>query len=296
MRTLTPWPGLTRHMLLALLPALPMAALATPPLNVELTWVTLSAEPYTVSSGTLAGQGFMDLLIKAMHPRMSSLPPQEVHAIAPRIELEMHKPEGVRCTTGLLQTPAREQYLIFSQPYMKILPNGLITRKSQLPFLKPYLVNNHAIQLSKLLQDPSRRLGVSQSRVFGGSINSVLQPYLDNKAGNVVTVSGTTNLKMLRSGRIDYFLGYPFDQYDGVGVPSSVAGDTAFLPVVEGGSLLPAVISCQRTPLGQQMINVFNDNLADREWRRSLLAAYEFWLTPNAIASLRALEQKEADN
>lgn len=266
------------------------------PLNMELTWVTLSAEPYTVTEGKRAGQGFMDLLIKAMNPRMSSLPPKQVHAIAPRIEMEMRKADGVRCTTGLLQTPVREQYLIFSRPYMKILPNGMITLKHWLPHLKQYLNGNQAIQLGKLLQNPYRRLGISQSRVFGGTINSVLQPYLDAKTSNVVTLSGITNLKMLRSGRIDAFLGYPFDEYDSGGVPSEAMRDTAFLPVVEGGGLLPAVIACQRTPEGQQAIDVFNSNLADKTWQRSLLAAYEFWLTPSAIASLRALERQEAGN
>ncbi|SCK30799.1 hypothetical protein [Vogesella sp. LIG4] len=277
-----------------LLLALPAAARAASPLDIELTWVTLGSEPYTISSGKLAGQGVMDLIVAAIHPRLSSRPPQQVHAMAARIEMEMHKP-GTRCTTSLLPTPTREQYLIFSQPYEQILPNGLITLKWRQHFLTPYRAANNTIQLSKLLQNPGYKLGVSMARAFGGSINTVLQPYLDKQAGNVVQLSGITNLKMRRSGRIDFFLGYPYDQYDNVGVPNEMARDTVFLPLAEGGGLLPATMACQRTEQGKQVVALFNSLLQeDKALRRSLVVAYERWLSPSAIVTLHNMLRQEA--
>lgn len=284
--------GTTTLLCSILLLGLPAVARAAP-LDIELTWVSLSAEPYTISSGKLAGQGVMDLIIAATHPRLSSRPPRQVYAIAPRIEMEMRKP-GTRCTTSLLPTPARERFLAFSQPYLQLLPNGLITLKGRQHFLKPYMTADNAIQLDKLLQNPDYKLGVNMARAFGGSINAVLQPYLDRQAGNVVPLTGTTNLKMLRSGRIDYFLGYPYDQYDSVGVPSEVSRDTVFLPLVEGGGLLPATLACQRTERGQQVVARFNKLVQeDKALRRTLQAAYERWLSPSAIATLHAMLRQE---
>ncbi|SCK21654.1 TIGR02285 family protein [Vogesella sp. LIG4] len=273
---------------MAALSATVMAA----PANIQLTWLQLDTAPLSFSSGPDAGQGYLDLVLKTLHPALSSLPPHVVYGNVPRVEHELQKP-GNSCTLGLLPTPERQRYLLFSRPYLRMLPIGLITLKKRLPAFSPYQSAQGQVVLARLLQDGKLQAGINLSRSYGSGINNVLAPYLQQPAANIVPLSGLTHFHMLQYQRIDYLLGYPFEEtypaeHDGI-----ARQDTAFLPLQEAGGLLPASVACHKSLFGRQIIGQVNQVLASAALRQQLRSAYEHWLSPAAIASLHDLEQRE---
>jgi uncharacterized protein (TIGR02285 family) len=264
----------------------------------EMTWLAIDFAPIFIREGPDAGTGYLDRIMATLQPYFANYQQHVIYGNSTRNELEM-KRGGNTCTVGMLATPEREKFVAFGRPYMRMLPNGIITLKALEGKFNAYRNAAGRVVLAQVLADPALRLGVAKSRLYSGGINRVLQPYVEPlPAGNVQAVAsgdiGQTLYDMMQRRRIDYMLGFAieesyFRQHNAIKQP------TVFLPVEEASELLDASFACARTPWGRQQVEEMDRHFASSPALvQKLRQAYESWLSPDERRLLRDWEKRVA--
>lgn len=277
-----------------------LAQAAPPPADKEMTWLALDFAPVYIRDGPDAGTGYLDEVMTMLQPYFADYRQHVIYGNSSRNELEM-KRGGNTCTVGMLATLYRETFVAFGRPYMRMLPNGIITLKSLVPRFNAHRNAAGRIVLAEALADHSLRLGVARTRIYGGAINRVLQPAVEPaSADNVQVVAtgdiGQTLYEMMQRRRIDYTLGYAieegyFRQRYGARQP------TVFLPVEEANELIGANFACARTPWGRKQVEEMDKRLVSSPALvQKLRRAYESWLSPDALKLLHEWERRAPQN
>lgn len=253
--------------------------------NNEITWLAIDFAPIFIKEGPEAGRGYADLATAYVAPLLfPGYKQTTLYGLPYRLDAEMQK-GGQTCSMAMLQTPRRMPFTVFSQPYERILPNGIITLKSNVPRFQNMRSPGGMVSLSKVLANRMLRGAVSQGRVYGPGIDAVLGPVVKApRQENVLAVAGSKlgeNLyEMLQKGRVDYVLGYAVEeQYFYKFQP--LAQESVYLPVEEASTLIEPMFSCPRTPWGEQKVREMNKLLESKKVRKDLQAIYEKWLSPD---------------
>jgi uncharacterized protein (TIGR02285 family) len=177
------------------------------------------------------------------------------------------------CTTDLLRSPQREQYMVYSNNRLYILSNGLIAKKGDTK-LDLYLNDEGEIELKKILRS-ELILGLNEGRVYGAGIDNLLYN-LENKSPIVFAGNENKTAELLVMGRFDYTLGSPTE----IGLfeqdPKS-EHQVVFYPIAGETKLLPTYVSCRKSKLGQQIINRINQRVKPQD-DDAITQAYLGWV------------------
>lgn len=278
-----------------LLLGVPPALAAEPGAQPDVLWLGVDFKPLSIKDGPQAGEGFLDKTLLLFQQLLPGYQHRSTLSNTRRQELEMVAAlrEGRRvCSVALFRTPQREEFAVFSRPFLSILPNGIITLQRLAPRFAPYRDAAGNLQLARILADRQLRLGVTRGRIYGRAVDQLLAP-LDTHESNPAVVwraaadIGEGLYGMLQRGRIDFTLGYAVEeQYLVRQVPGREP--TMFLPLAENTAVLEAPFSCARTPWGVQTVAQMDSRLADPALRAQIQAFYEDWLTPESLQLYRA--------
>lgn len=260
----------------------------------DLLWPGVDFKPFIILTGPQAGEGYLDkaqLLFQQLLPGYRHL---RVYGNSSRQEQEMQAGlrEGRRvCSVALFRTPKREEFAVFSRPYLRVLPNGIITLQRLLPRFAPYRDQAGSLQLAQILAQSELRLGIARSRVYGGAVDQLLAPLAAEPHPAIVWRAaadiGEGLYGMLQRGRIDFTLGFAVEeQY--LRMQQVGQEPTVFLPLAESAGLLEARFSCARTPWGERTVAQINQQLENPQLGEQLQQIYEAWLSPESLQLYRA--------
>jgi uncharacterized protein (TIGR02285 family) len=253
-------------------------------------WLAVNYPPLSIQEGSSAGSGYLDQLMAALQPLFPGFKHTIIYGNSTRLEQEMKRGHNT-CTISMQKTPEREQYMVFSKPYTKILPNGIIALGLQIGRFTQYADANGRISLSRVLADHSLTLGISQGRLYSKPLNQLLDPLLQAGAPQIQVLSGNKIAegvyRLLQRRQIDYMLGFPMEeQYFYKHTPNSLP--TVYLPVSEDYEAGDRYFGCSRTAWGQQRVEQMNRLLESKALRQRLQDIYESQLSPESVKLYRS--------
>lgn len=273
----------------------PLPLFAEPAAEPDVFWLVSDFKPFMILHGPQTGEGYLDRSQSLFQQLLPGYQHRAVQGNASRREQIMQTGlHGKRqvCSATLFLTPKREGFAVFSRPYLRVLPSGIITLQRLLPRFAAYRDGAGDLQLARIIADRTLRMGVTRSRAYGGVVDKLLEPLAATESDpSVVWRAGEDNSEglygMLQRGRIDFTLGFAVEElYLHKRKPDQEP--TVFLPVAENTELLDARFSCARTPWGANTVAQVDALLADPALRARFQAFYEAWLGPESLQLYRS--------
>ena len=158
------------------------------------------------------------------------------------------------CTTLLIRTEQREEYLAFSLPVFTSPPPAAIVRAEDRARFGP-----GPVSLREVLARGDVRVAVVGSRSYGGGIDAVLADMADTP-GLAETLSeemSGQSVRMLLSGRFDLTIAYPVEALYAARVQER-EGDIAVIPLAENRDYNVGHAACPDTPWGRGVVAHIN--------------------------------------
>ncbi|MBC05869.1 TIGR02285 family protein [Thalassospira sp.] len=202
-----------------------------------------------------------------------------LHVPLARLLAEMKNGEGaLRCSTTLIPTPERREYITFAKTILLHLPISIVIRAEDEDRFTPYLNKEGHIELDRLLADESLSTAVRIGRAYGSRVDGHLNRFRDTH--QVMQVAEDTKfVRMLDLKRIDWTLYFPSEAeyYRRTQTPEL---EIKALPIAGNTTLLEATIGCAKTPAGQKAIAEIN-TIVDDNPTMPWTEFYANWLGPN---------------
>jgi len=205
--------------------------------------------PGHIAKGPLAGTGFLDLSLRWLIARLDMFDNEIVEASNSRgfHELSMH--DG-QCMVGVAETPERSAVAVFSLTSLLVPPAGVIVRTEGLARFAPYRDASGALDLTRLETATGLHGAYARDRRLGTAIDNFIQ----SQGRSLLSVQNAIQaMKMLGNGRVDYVLGYSFEQrYFRAAVDP--AAEITFLPLENAPAIFAAHVACSRGALGATVV------------------------------------------
>lgn len=199
------------------------------------------------------GQGELDGMLRLLTQRMPQYRHEFVVAEYPRLEALARAGEPV-CSNLLLRTPERLSWLHFTHSHVPLQARQIhfVTRAELLPRLglKPGAV----VDLAALLARPELKGLLERKRSYGKEVDALLQRHGPKLLANAMPRRGTSLLRMLSAGRMDFTLDYgvtvsTFNRNEATGA-ALVALPLSGAPPTTAR----ATLACVRNALGREHI------------------------------------------
>jgi uncharacterized protein (TIGR02285 family) len=246
----------------------------------KVDWYVTDFYPCHVLSGPQKEQGYCDKALSKLLKKIDSFEHNVALISGPKLNEKMMTGAPF-CTLSLLETEERKKHLIYSDPVMAVLPNGLIILRDDKRF-EPYLDNKQRVVLSKLVTNEELVFGRVTARSYGSKIDQILDAdYV--KYPSIMTGWDLPFVDLLRTGRIDYFISYPAAAL-GKEVAVYENEQIQFLSIYEDSQLYFPGFSCTKGELGERVIHQINQQM--KILGRDYFANdYELWL-PGSVKKL----------
>lgn len=242
----------------------------------DFTWLVVDLPPFSIVKGPQAHSGYVDQVITLLQPQFAGYRHTIVYGNSSRIEQEMRRGRNT-CTVSMLRTPEREQYMVFSKPFLRIMPNGIITLRSQIARITNGHDNAAPLALTDLMADKRLTLGLAQGRVYGARLDREIEAAIQQGSGHIQILSGSNVneglYRLLQRKAIDYMIGYPEEeQY--LSQHYTNPQPTAYLAISENVSLIDHYFGCAKTPWGRQRVEQMDRLLESIELHQRLQDLY----------------------
>ena len=244
----------------------------------HLFWLLRDLPPLTIFEGSSKGQGVVDQLLPMLIKNM----PEYDHSI-----IRVNRARGTQmlqegrfaCDPTLLWTPERAKYVHFSQPSLGMLSSGVVVRQQNQALVAPY-ISNQEIDLRRLLESTSLKLGVVAQRSYSAPVDALLQTLPDQTLSRHYGNDAVTNLlQMQKRERLQLLMGYWPEVRYLIQQQGWSAADYRFYPI-QGVTRYQFIhVGCADTPLGREAVGHINQLLTTLR-RDPLPNLYAQWLDP----------------
>ncbi len=243
-------------------------------------WFHSDFPPYFIQSGPYKGQGTGDQVETFI---MQALPGFE-HRVSSANTAR--RQEAIRngmlvCSSAILRTPQREQYMVFSEAYAHILSNGVTTLRSRREALEPFLNARGEVRLAALLESKDFVLTAASGRSYGALVDAALEAgeargKVRRFASPDIFASGLMELR--NNTNTHGLLGYAIELNWNLmrfGLPDR---EFTFLPIEGEAALVPAHVGCTRTAEGERVIAAVNGLIRAGSLPEVARRTYAAWL------------------
>ncbi|WP_416307832.1 hypothetical protein [Neptunicella sp. SCSIO 80796] len=214
---------------------------------------------------------------------MSRLPEYQHHislSSFPRYEALM-KTDANFCTSDLLFSEQRNEYMDYSRPMLPILPNGVLIRTGDERF-DTYIDPQGKVDLYQLLQQ-HLILGINQARSYSPEIDKLLFKFQGIALTSIMD-SRYKAIDLLVAKRFDYTFGYPTE----VGLFEFQSAENIdkvrYIPIAGVPPLFETYFSCKKSPASQRHIGDINRILQHSDVLSVFVPFYQKWL-PEAVVA-----------
>ncbi|WP_177208061.1 TIGR02285 family protein [Pseudoalteromonas denitrificans] len=173
-------------------------------LSNTITWQVNHAPPVTILKGEYKDQGFLDKILELIISELPQYRHEIIVSSMARSIFDLKKQKNV-CLPALFATDERKRYMTFSKSSIAHPSHRIIFNNNKiLPFEK-------TIALDDLLSQEDYTLGLDKGRSFGNKIDAIINKY-SSQTNIHLQSSDSPNqlLQMVKIGRIDYTIAYPF--------------------------------------------------------------------------------------
>lgn len=174
--------------------------------------------------------------------------PYSLQIMPPKRQLKNVETNHERlCALGWFKTPDREEFAIFSRPIYQDLPTAVVTRAG-------ITISPAAPTLAELLQRTDLTLLTQSGYSYGAHVDEALRRY--RPATVNTTGNATQMLKMIDSGKADYFIVAAEEADEALGISSNPNNFHLLLPRdMPEGNLRYFMCSKQVTPEEMGLLN-----------------------------------------
>ena len=187
------------------------------------------------------------------------------------------------CTTDVLVTPEREQYLVFARRRMELPGFRLMIREDRLGVLAPAINGSGNVDLAKLQEIPNLSGGYTNSRHYGHAISEFIQRRGSEGLDGEVATFQLFNL--LAAGRIDFAFVMPMDFY--FYLSEGQRRQTTLLPVMGETPVTAVTVACSADPIGRDVIHAIDMLLTNDAHWAEYIEPLRKWVAPEDFDALR---------
>ena len=183
----------------------------------------------------------------------------------------------LRCSTTLIPTEERREYITFAKTILLHLPISVVIRVKDKAMFAPYVNQAGHIDLAQLIANKDMTTAIRIGRAYGTQVDKYLDTHRED--ANVMQVADDTKfLRMLELNRIDWTLYFPSEAefYRRRHAPDL---DVMAIPIAGNTSLLTATIGCADTPEGKQAVAEIS-KIVDEYPSMPWTDFYADWLSP----------------
>lgn len=245
-------------------------------------WLVYDWPPVYITDGPFQGQGNADAILKFFQQQLIGYDHVTV-PVNPARAIATMRSGADACMVGTLKTPEREKFLYFAIPIGITLPNAIImTNKRWLE-----LGSWREVALEDLLNRKDLIGGIVNERSYTPQLDQILQNVDQNRMVVVSRRSMAENLlSMLKVGRIDYFIEYPwvavfmekmlFDKTDVTSIPIKEIEPFSF-----------GRMACSKTVWGKKIIGRINKILLKHRPTEKYREFVERWNDEQSLIRIR---------
>lgn len=148
--------------------------------NPVITWYKHDIPPFYIKSGPLKNKGIGDLFQSFLESKLPEYEHKIIYANIVRAEHDsLTNPLFASLT--FYTTPAREKYLLFSEPYGVNVPPKLFFLPENRSKFEKYLTSNNSIDLNQMISDGNIIINLPTGRYYSDTINSIIEKNKYNK-------------------------------------------------------------------------------------------------------------------
>lgn len=256
-----------------------------------INWIVTDFAPYYIFSDQYAGTGRDESVITLLEQQLPAYTFKRTILPSSRTIQELTNPNYTYCMLSLYQSPHRKQHIYFSEQTSTAgLSPSVAIRKELAQRLKLDL--NKPVSLEVLLNKYQLALGISMSRSYGDTIDSVINNSAD---ASIIIRPGRDTLAsltyMLKKRRIDILLGYPSEHYY-LAKSMGFEDELMQLPLTEAAELSYGYIGCTSNKQGIEQANVLNAALEQVKQQPAYQEVLLRWLPDNLKPLLEQRLQK----
>lgn len=256
-------------------------ASAQPLVAEPIHWLLLGIPPNSIPINSEPSDGQFDLLLKLVMAQMPGREHKYIYANTGRIVAMLQ--EGFAACYVSSVVSAERKAMAHLTVNGVVPPLRLLVRKE----LAAQLQKNgrQEVLLEPLFSRADLSGALEQGRPYSPNIDAALAKSTPN-----VSRSRTQSIQLLRSGRIDYTIGFDsqlhYEQASGERLP--LDGQLVSLPIA-GEQVRYTAFACPRTPWGRAMVDEIDAILRKQVSSPDYLAAMNKWLTPDERERMRPL-------
>ncbi len=240
----------------------------------NITWVTsaqaLPNSNETMDSGELA----------YLTTHLPSFIHHVVRVSTARAYHELEHGAGV-CKVGVLLTPERQRYAVFSARHMMLPGYHVVVRKERMAALAPAMVRGE-VDLDKLAALPGAMGGYTHLRHYDSGITDFIQAHDGSSVTNVVATPLLFNL--MQAERIDYAFVLPMDVY--FYTDEAARQKLTILPIRGGAPWAEAGVACSSDQSGKDVIQAVDALFSDESRWAEFVEPLHKWVPPEHYPTL----------
>lgn len=227
-----------------------------------IVWNSVEFPPSLITQGELKDKGYSDNARVVVAKTLKQYNHELIYANSARIINNLKQKEN-NCFAGLNKNPDRENFILFSEPFMYSLPNELIIKKENLHKFQKFMNKDGVVDLELLLKDKTMKLLYTKERAYSKFIDKLLRKYENQENIIYRPASDLTKgfLKMLDLNRADYIIEYPVM----VKYNSKSDNEYASLAIKNANKIFPVYIGCSKTKVGEDVIRSMNEVIKENE-------------------------------
>lgn len=234
--------------------------------------------PFLITSGEFSEHGILNYFKEAFISEFSDYTLVVRQSNDMKIWSELNKKPNIIISAGL-KTVGRLQLGFYSEPYLLLLPNGIIIDKSNYDNIKPYLNEIVEVKLELLITESKLKGGISLEQEYGGIIDETLKKHRYNS--NIYPdyyKSFEEKIYTVSNGVLDYVFGYPVEAAYFMKKNPELSSTIMNVPIegMTGYSLVYMIVS--KSDIGQNVIKEINTFIDKTIKQKEFHEKYEYWL------------------
>ncbi|OSM07073.1 hypothetical protein MAIT1_00011 [Magnetofaba australis IT-1] len=196
------------------------------------------------------------------------------------------------CAVSMFKRPERARTLLFSKPYLAVLPGRLVIRARDRDRFAPWSDDQGRVRLQALLDQAPMTLGFAQGRAYGGGIDAVIGAHATprNSLPSYSNEVFQDLLVMLDNRRIDYTVAFSFELTHAQ-KQMSLSQRFITLPIAESPPYTLNYVACVKSPWGEAVMAKINPILMTLRATPTLYGPYKGTLDEQAASTYDALVQ-----
>jgi len=250
-----------------------------------ITWLTSDLPPQYIAEGELAGLGIKDQQLKLIAEQVPDYQHHTVRASISRLWYQIQHEDGM-CGIGVLRSPEREKFAVFSRRPVLVPGFRLIIRADDEARFTPFLTEQHEVDLEALLK--SRRLagGYVADRHYPPAVTAYINSD-ERRAAVEKSVDNDRLFQLLRGNRVDFVFGLA---YEAAYFSWRLGPPLAKLPIKDTPRTVAGYTACSDQPLGRAMIARLDSLQAEEALWRQWMEPLRRWLDPADFATALAAQ------